>query len=98
MGSPFTYGLIVKKVYDSGSVFDPAILDITDDDTREKFIAGVKNVAAMSLKIGYPNIASVPHSIVNGVEKCLAIAAVTSITFKEFEMMQLIQMINTRLN
>jgi len=92
--SPFTYGLIVKKVYDSGSVFDPAILDITDDDTREKFIAGVKNVAALSLKIGYPNIASVPHSIINGVEKCLAIAAVTSITFKEAEMMKLIQMIH----
>merc|ERR1712219_36265 len=29
--SPFTYGLIIKKVYDSGTVFDPAILDITDD-------------------------------------------------------------------
>merc|ERR1712012_1124762 len=92
--SPFTYGLIVKKVYDSGTVFDPAILDITDDDIKEKFMAGVRNVAALSLKIGYPNIASVPHSIINGVEKCLAIAAVTSITFKEAEMMKLIQMIH----
>merc|ERR1712058_140563 len=26
--SPFTYGLIVQKVYDSGTVFDPEILDI----------------------------------------------------------------------
>merc|ERR1712184_226489 len=33
--SPFTYGLVVKKVYDSGTVFDPAILDITDDDLKE---------------------------------------------------------------
>merc|ERR1712136_728289 len=29
--SPFTYGLVVQKVYDSGTAFDPAILDITDD-------------------------------------------------------------------
>merc|ERR1711936_214279 len=29
--SPFTYGLVVKKVYESGSIFDPTILDITDD-------------------------------------------------------------------
>merc|ERR1711872_1094920 len=29
--SPFTYGLIIQKVYDSGSVFSPEILDITDD-------------------------------------------------------------------
>merc|ERR1712150_388454 len=73
--SPFTYGLIIKKVYDSGTVFDPAILDITDDDIKEKFKAGVRNIAALSLKIGYPNIASVPHSLINGMKDCMAIAA-----------------------
>merc|ERR1719189_316410 len=86
--SPFTYGLIVKKVYDSGTVFDPAILDITDDDIKERFMAGVRNVAALSLKIGYPNIASVPHSIINGMKNCMSLAAVTDITFKEAETMK----------
>merc|ERR1712036_82079 len=86
--SPFTYGLIVKKVYDSGTVFDPAILDITDDDLKARFMTGVRNVAALSLKIGYPNIASVPHSIVNGMKNCMALAAVTDITFREAEMMK----------
>merc|ERR1712121_487156 len=81
--SPFTYGLIIQKVYDSGSVFDPAILDITDDDLKARFMAGVRNVAAVSLKVGYPNIASVPHSIVNGMKNCMSVAAVTEITFKE---------------
>jgi len=83
--SPFTYGLIVQKVYDSGSVFDPEILDISDDDLRDKFLAGVANVAAVSLAIGYPTIASVPHSIVNGMKNLLAVAAATDITFKEAE-------------
>ena len=86
--SPFTYGLVVKKVYDSGTVFDPAILDITEDDLRARFMSGVRNVAAVSLKIGYPNIASVPHSIVNGMKNCMALAAVTDITFKEAEVMK----------
>merc|ERR1712173_305271 len=86
--SPFTYGLVVRKVYDSGTVFDPAILDITDDDLKARFMLGVKNVAALSLKIGYPNIASVPHSIVNGMKNCMALAAVTDITFKEAAMMK----------
>lgn len=86
--SPFTYGLIVKKVYDSGTVFDPAILDITDDDLKARFMSGVRNVAALSLKIGYPNIASVPHSIVNGMKNCMALAAVTDITFKAAETMK----------
>jgi len=86
--SPFTYGLVVRKVYDSGTVFDPQILDITDDDLKARFMLGVKNVAALSLKIGYPNIASVPHSIVNGMKNCMALAAVTDITFKEAAMMK----------
>merc|ERR1712110_1064999 len=85
---PFSYGLVVKKVYDSGSIFDPTILDITDDDLKESIIAAIKNVAALSLAIGYPTLASVPHSIVNGMKNLLAIAAATEITFKEAEMMK----------
>merc|ERR1711994_427649 len=86
--SPFTYGLVIQKVYDSGTVFDPSIFDITDDDVKARFMTGVRNVAAVSLKVGYPNIASVPHSIVNGMKKCMAVAAVTDIAFKEAEMMK----------
>merc|ERR1712176_1686050 len=86
--SPFTYGLVVQKVYDQGSVFSPEILDITDDDIKDKFMAGVANVAAVCLEIGYPTIASAPHSIANGMKNLLAIAAVTDITFKEAEMLK----------
>merc|ERR1719282_2173824 len=85
---PFSYGLIIQKVYDQGSVFDPAILDITDDDIKDKFMAGVANVATVSLAIGYPTMASAPHSIANGMKNLLAIAAVTEITFKEAEMLK----------
>jgi len=83
--SPFSYGLGLQKVYDSGSVFDPEILDITDDDLKNRFMAGVANVAAVCLTIGYPTMASVPHSIVNGMKNLLAVAAMTDITFKEAE-------------
>jgi len=86
--SPFSYGLVIEKVYDSGSCFDPAILDIKDEDIREKFIEGVMNVAGVCLEIGYPTLVSVPHSILNGFKNLLAIAAVTDYTFKEAETMK----------
>jgi len=86
--SPFTYGLIIQKVYDAGTVFSPEILDITDDDLKARFMQGVANVAAVCLQIGYPTVASAPHSIVNGMKNLLAIAAVTDITFKEAEMIK----------
>jgi len=86
--SPFSYGLVIEKVYDSGSCFDPAILDIKDEDIREKFIEGVMNVAGVCLEIGYPTIVSVPHSILNGFKNLLAVAAVTDVTFNEAETMK----------
>jgi len=70
---PFHYGLIVSQVYDNGAVFSPEILDITDDDILKKFTSGISNIAAASLAIGYPTVASVPHSIVNGFKNVAAV-------------------------
>jgi len=70
---PFHYGLIVEQVYDNGAVFSPEILDITDDDILKKFTSGISNIAAASLAIGYPTVASVPHSIVNGFRNLAAV-------------------------
>lgn len=81
--SPFTYGLIVQQVYDSGTVFEPKILDIKPEALRERFMEGVRNVASLSLRIGYPTLASAPHSVINGFKNLLAVAAATDIEFKE---------------
>jgi len=83
--SPFTYGLAIEQVYDSGTVFEPSILDITDDDLRKRFMEGVVNLTCVSLAMGYPTIVSVPHIVVNGFKNLLAIAASTDIEFKEAE-------------
>lgn len=83
--SPFTYGLLIEQVYDCGTVFEPSLLDLSDDDIRGRFMQGVTNIACVSLSIGYPTVASVPHSIINGFKNLLAIAAATDIEFKEAE-------------
>lgn len=62
---PFTYGLMIDCVYDNGSVFDAAVLDLTDADMADKFSAACANVAAVSLELGFPTLASLPHSIAN---------------------------------
>lgn len=80
---PFTYGLVIQQVYDSGTVFDPAVLDITTEDLRNRFLEGVRNIAALSLSVNYPTMASVPHSFANGIKNLMAVAAVTDVDFKE---------------
>ena len=79
--SPFSYGLRVVQVYDGGSVYDPKVLDLKDDDLLAAFASGVRNVASVSLALNYPTLASVPHSIINGYKNVLSIALATEYSF-----------------
>jgi len=82
---PFSYGLVVQQVYEEGNIFSPDVLDMTTDELRSRFQQGVRNIAAVSLEIGYPTKASVPHSIVNAFKRFLAVAAETDVTFTQAE-------------
>jgi len=79
--SPFTYGLTVTQVYDAGTAFPPNILDIEESTLIGHLLSGIKNVAAISLQIGFPTIASVPHSLINGYKNVLAVSVATEYTF-----------------
>jgi large subunit ribosomal protein LP0 len=82
---PFSYGLAVQQVYDNGAIYSPEVLDVTTEELLARFQQGVNNVAAVSLEIGYPTKASIPHSIVNAFKNLLAVAAETDVEFKEAE-------------
>jgi len=82
---PFFYGLIIMTVYDSGSIYDPSVLDLTDDDILGKFRNGVRNVAALSLAVHYPTLASIPHNIINGYKRVLSIGLGTTYSFPKLE-------------
>jgi len=80
---PFSYGLVVQQVYENGNIYSPDVLDMTTDELRSRVQQGVRNIAAVSLEIGYPTKASIPHSIVNAFKHFLAVAAETDVSFKE---------------
>ncbi|CAD6194714.1 unnamed protein product [Caenorhabditis auriculariae] len=83
--TPFSYGLVVRQVYDDGTLYTPDVLDMTTEELRKRFLAGVANVASVSLAIKYPTLASVAHSLAGGLQNMLSIAAATDVTFKEAE-------------
>lgn len=70
---PFSYGLVLKTVYDNGSVFSAKVLDVTEDVLAAKFADALAKVASLSLAIGYPTQASIPHSIANAFKMLLAV-------------------------
>nr|CAD1834613.1 unnamed protein product [Ananas comosus var. bracteatus] len=82
---PFSYGLVIQSVYDSGSVFSPEVLDLTEDDLIEKFAAGVSMVTSLSLALSYPTLAAAPHMFINAYKNVLAVAIETEYTFPQAE-------------
>jgi len=82
---PFKYGLSVKYVYDEGAFFESKVLDLKEEDILKSFQRGVKNIAAIGLRVGYPTIASIPHSVANAYKKIVGVSMATSYTFKGTE-------------
>jgi len=83
--SPFTYGMTVIQIFDSGNVFSPDVLDIGDDELLGRFTSGIKTIAALSLALHYPTLASVTHSLVNSYKNLIAIALATDYSFEGAE-------------
>ncbi|CAH8574125.1 unnamed protein product [Schistosoma turkestanicum] len=87
---PFTYGLVIRQVFEQGCVYEPAVLDITPEMITEKFLAGVRNIACLSLAMDFATLASIPHVLANGFKNLLAIAVMSDYSFKEADQVSLV--------
>jgi large subunit ribosomal protein LP0 len=83
--SPFTYGMSVIQIFDSGNIFSPEVLDIGDDELIGRFMTGIKTIACLSLALNYPTIVSVSHSLVNAYKNLIAVSLATEYTFEGSE-------------
>merc|ERR1719221_2091300 len=79
---PFEYGMEVQQVFQDGSVFDAAVLDISDSELIKKFMAGVANMAAFSRELGIPTEAGLPHAFGNAFRNVASLVADIDFTFK----------------
>ena len=79
--TPFSYGLTLLQIFDEGSVYEPSVLDITDDMILSTLKSAVRNIAAVSLATGFTTAASVPHLVVNGFKNVLSVALSTEYSF-----------------
>ena len=78
---PFSYGMVLKTVYDDGAIYDPCVLDLNETAIMTKFFNGVNKVAALSLAIGYPTLASLPHSLNGAFRKLVAVVIAEGMTY-----------------
>jgi len=82
---PFSYGLGLRQVYEDGLVYGPEILDIDSSELTKKVGVAATRIAALSLQIGFPTLASIPHSLTRAFKSLIAVAVATEITFSQAE-------------
>mmetsp|Transcript_16414 Transcript_16414/g.22888 ORF Transcript_16414/g.22888 Transcript_16414/m.22888 type:complete len:311 (+) Transcript_16414:76-1008(+) len=75
---PFFFGIKVKYVFEGGSCYDAKVLDLGDDDIMRMFSQGLVQASCLSLGLGYPSMASVPHLMSNALRKLVAFSIETS--------------------
>jgi len=80
---PFHFGFKVTDIYEDGVCYKADILDMTPQLLEEKFLNGVSKLAAISLAIGYPTQASLPHLVGNAFKKLMSIALEADLDIKE---------------
>lgn len=80
--SPFTYGLTIVSVFSEGALFDPKILDVEPEKMIANLVSGISTIASISLALGYPTIAAVPHLLVNGYKKVFSVAMGSEFSFE----------------
>lgn len=80
---PFFYGFKVTDVYEDGTVYKSEILDMSQESLFQKFSNGVQKLAAISLAISYPTLASVPFLVSGAFSKLLAISLATDYEFEQ---------------
>ena len=71
---PFEYGLKITNVYDEGTILGEEIINIDPSSLVQKFQAGIRNIAGLSLEAGYPIEATVPIIIANSFKNIAALS------------------------
>jgi len=80
---PFSYKMEVKKVLQNGSMFDAAVLELSEEALISKFRKAINNQANLSLGLGYSTSASAPHTLLAGFKNLVAFSASSGYEFKQ---------------
>lgn len=80
--SPFTYGMSISQVYDSGQTFNPSVLDIKEDQLFAALNSAIQTITTISLAVNYPTLPSVLHTLINGYKNALAVAIETDYSWE----------------
>lgn len=72
----------IERVYENGALYPPAVLDITQEDVRNKFKQACKNMAGISLGCGYIVKPAATHLVLGAFKNLAAVTFDSDYSFK----------------
>jgi len=81
--TPFMYAAEVRTVFDAGFVYPATLLSLGNKEVMQVFSRGVTRLACISLQIGVPTLASVPHMIARAFRNLVSVSCETEYEFEE---------------
>jgi len=79
---PFSYKAQVTTIFDAGFVYPSSFLSLGANDVLGTLSKGLQRVAAISLQIGFPSLASVPHLLARAYRNLISVSLETNYDFE----------------
>jgi len=79
---PFSYRAEVRTVFDQGFVYPSSLLALGPNDVMQTLAKGLQRIATISLQIGFPTLASVPHLLATSYRNLVSISIETTYDFE----------------
>lgn len=71
---PFSYKMVMFKVYENGTIYDASLAEIGEEEINASVHEAIRNIAALSLGAGFTTQASAPYEVRNAFRDILTIA------------------------
>ena len=82
---PFEYNIQVLKIFDNGTIYPAAVMNIKSDSILTGFRNASKNMTCLSLGSGYVTPASAQHLILNAFKNLICVSVATNFSFPQAE-------------
>jgi len=79
---PFSYRAEVRTVFDAGFVYPATLLTLGHNDVLQQLAKGLGRVATLSLELGLPSLASIPHLLATSYRNLVTISIETDYDFE----------------
>jgi len=85
---PFEFGIVANTVYENGSIYDAAVLEMGQGVLCDLFCGAASRLAALSFALGHVNAVTVPHSFKRTFKILVALSLATDCEFEEMKIVK----------